>query len=85
MLTSVTGLPSRVPPPDHHWIQLVKKQYYIVCHIDKIRPCKKGPLAEIDRNGVKRRQREAQTMWGCLLCPDTPCCKTTACWEGLHA
>lgn len=23
---SVTALPSRVPPPDHHWIQLAKKQ-----------------------------------------------------------
>ena len=21
-------------------------------------------------------------MWGCSLCPDALCCKTTACWEG---
>lgn len=33
---SVTGLPSCVPPPDYHWIQLAKKQYCIICRVDKI-------------------------------------------------
>lgn len=66
---SVTALPSRVPPPDHHWIQLAKKQYCVVYHVDGIRPCKNGTLAEIDGNGVTRRRR------GCGVVTDAP-------WEG---
>lgn len=59
---SVTALPSRVPPPDHHWIQLAKKQYCVVYHVDGIRPCKNGTLAEIDT----RRRR------GCGVVTDAP-------------
>lgn len=82
---SITGLPSRVPPLDHHWIQLAKKQFCIVCYVNKIRPCKKGPLAKINGNGVKRWRKRAQTMSGCSLCPDAPCCKTTTYCKKLHA
>ena len=81
----VSGLPGRIPSPEHHWIQLSKRQYCVVCCIDKIRLSIKKPLAEIDGNGVKRRRKGAQTSWGCSTCLGAPCCKNIACWEGLHA
>ncbi len=81
-------------PSEHHYIKLAKKAYCTPCSKLKRKnyTMKRKALAEIpdvdvNRPRKKRRQRGAETSWGCAAaeCSKLACCRRSECWTAIHS